>query len=225
MRTPPPRVTAFTLIELLVVIAVIAVLASIALPVFSSVQERARATQDLSNLRQLGLGAQLYFNDNENTIFTSATATTPVAWMKSLNPKYLPAWKIFQSPFDKRIASEDSAAAPVSYGLNLNAAGVTLDKVKNSSAFILFAPAQDSTTTTTFQGNAGTAAPGVTVNKETASPGGAATGGTHNSRSRINALFGDLHTESVAWTTFKSDAADPGTTYTKSSRWNPDPTQ
>ena len=44
---------AFTLIELLVVIAIIAVLASIALPVFSSVQTKGAQTKALSNGKQI----------------------------------------------------------------------------------------------------------------------------------------------------------------------------
>ncbi len=60
---------AFTLIELLVVITIIAILASIALPVFSSIQEKARATQDMNNLRQLGIATQTYLNDNDGVIF------------------------------------------------------------------------------------------------------------------------------------------------------------
>src|SRR4249919_627841 len=92
---------AFTLIELLVVITIIAILVSIALPVFSSVQEKARITQDLSNLRQLGIATQTYLNDNDSILFPTGSI-----WMSKLTPKYLPAWKIFQSPFDNRTASE-----------------------------------------------------------------------------------------------------------------------
>ena len=191
---------AFTLIELLVVITVIAILVSIALPVFSSVQEKARITQDMSNLRQLGIATQTYLNDNDSIVFSSDQATTP--WMKSLHPKYLPAWKIFQSPFDKRASLEDDTTAPVSYGLNLNIPGKSTDKITRPSAFILIAPAQSSAATVSFTGTATSA---VTVNKDSSVPGGTATGGTQNKRARINALFADLHGDSMTWTTFKTD--------------------
>lgn len=54
---------AFTLIELLVVIAIIAILAAILLPVLASAQERAKRTQCLGNLKQLGQGAIIYAGD------------------------------------------------------------------------------------------------------------------------------------------------------------------
>lgn len=56
--------SAFTLIELLVVITIIAILASIALPVFNGVTERANQTKDLSNAKQIGLAAKLFATDN-----------------------------------------------------------------------------------------------------------------------------------------------------------------
>ncbi|MEO6870762.1 MAG: type II secretion system protein [Chthoniobacterales bacterium] len=57
-------ISAFTLIELLVVITIIAILASIALPVFNGVTERANQTKDLSNGKQIGLAAKLFAADN-----------------------------------------------------------------------------------------------------------------------------------------------------------------
>ena len=61
MKTPH---SAFTLIELLVVITIIAILASIALPVFNGVTERANQTKDLSNAKQIGLALKLFASDN-----------------------------------------------------------------------------------------------------------------------------------------------------------------
>lgn len=192
------RERAFTLIELLVVITVIAILTGLAFPVFNSVQEKARATQDLNNLRQLGIATQSYLNDNDSILFSPGTP-----WMASLKPKYLSAWKIFQSPFDKRSASEIDSSAPISYGFNGHSVlGISSDKIARPPAFILIAPAQAMGSGVSFTGGTGAA---VTVYKTTSSLGGDASGGIYNNRTRINALFADLHVASLTWTEFLLD--------------------
>jgi prepilin-type N-terminal cleavage/methylation domain-containing protein len=205
MWNPKKSLDGFTLIELAVVILVIAILAGLALPVFTSVQEKARITQDLSNLRQLGIATQTYLNDHDGVIFSADQVTTP--WMKSLHPKYLPAWKIFQSPLDSRSSLESDTTSPVSYGLNSNAIGQSTDKIQKTTIFILLAPAQNSNAQVMFSGVTGAT---VKVLRATSTPPGVpATGGTQNKRTRINALFADLHCDNLLWTTFEMDPTGP----------------
>jgi len=207
----------FTFLELLIVILIILILAGFAYPVFMSVQERAKITQDMNNLRQIGFATQQYLNDHDGVLFSATTS-----WMKQLNPKYLPDWTVFQSPWDTRPPSQSSigdATTPISYGFNgHNIIGIDVAKVTYPVTFIFFGSAQAAGTTVTFQGTAASGT--VTVYKNSTNPGGTPTGGTQQRRQRISAVCADGHADNMLWGWFKNDVsnlADPNGSY----RWNP----
>ena len=233
----------FTLIELLVVVGIIAILMALAVPVYTSVIERAKGTKDLSNLRQIGMATQLYMNDNSGVLFSPSSS-----WMSQLYsvnaaiPKYVTSWKVFLSPFDpvtnpavpNRTASTNNAKSAVSYGINATSGvvGISADKISKPTVFIVFAPVQDTSTAVRFQGvgdttndtNLATSSNVKVLADVSTPPGGTATGGTHSSRTKINAMFADWHVETMAWSgtgpAFKN-ATQTGSDPDGYLRWNP----
>ena len=212
--SPPRSERAFTLWEMMVVLAVIAIMMSMTYPVYYNMSQRAKATQDLNDLRQIGLGMQMYFNDKDgvlpiiNVAPGTGTNATPVIY-----PKYLPSRKIFQSPFDGRAASETDSS-PVSYGINRNMydlISANMARVASPSSTILMAPNYngDPGIKTSWTGIA-TAAPNLELG------GGAGmTKGPQRSGGAINVLFCDLHVETMTFGpgstagTFKDFTTDP----------------
>jgi prepilin-type N-terminal cleavage/methylation domain-containing protein/prepilin-type processing-associated H-X9-DG protein len=67
-RSKSKHQSAFTLIELLVVIAIVAILAAILFPVFAQARTKARQANDMSNLKQLGLGWLMYAQDYDEKL-------------------------------------------------------------------------------------------------------------------------------------------------------------
>jgi prepilin-type N-terminal cleavage/methylation domain-containing protein/prepilin-type processing-associated H-X9-DG protein len=213
--SPPPAERAFTLIELLVVIATIGILLAIAVPALNSVYERAKVTKDMSNLRQIGLGLQLYLNDKDGVLpVISAAPGIGTNASPVICPKYIATKKVFQSPFDKRADSE-ADDAPVSYGINVNMyaaspgiAGNTA-RVVSPSSTILMAP--------NYSGNpaVGASWTGVATAVTDLAVGGGAgmTTGTQRSGRQINALFCDLHVETMTFGPASTEGTFQDTTH------------
>jgi prepilin-type N-terminal cleavage/methylation domain-containing protein len=106
---------AFTLIELLVVMAIISILASMLLPSLSRGKGRAKETQCISNLRQIGGAAKMYWDDHNSKIYRVKGGQDALpgclrtnhgfAADRTLYP-YLRESEVFRCPEDKGKISE-----------------------------------------------------------------------------------------------------------------------
>ena len=103
----------FTLIELLVVIAIIAILAAILFPVFAQAREKARQTGCLSNVKQIGLGVQMYLQDYDEYVPRNAFADPPrVAEGAHFTNCSSPRWMDVMQPYVKNTQLHNCPSDP-----------------------------------------------------------------------------------------------------------------
>jgi prepilin-type N-terminal cleavage/methylation domain-containing protein/prepilin-type processing-associated H-X9-DG protein len=87
VRFFPTEEEGFTLIELLVVIAIIAILAGMLLPSLAQAKEAAKKIACVNGLRQLGLAARMYVDENEDR-FPLRRFDNPGGWPTALLDGY-----------------------------------------------------------------------------------------------------------------------------------------
>ncbi len=123
----------FTLIELLVVIAIIAILAAILFPVFAQAREKARGTQCLSNVKQLGTAILMYASDWDESFPAVYQGATDLAAAGSLD--YDAWWCHYANPWPGNATYRD-------YMQKYSFRAIMTPYVKNGSMFICPSDAQ-----------------------------------------------------------------------------------
>lgn len=110
MHLHPLRHRGFTLIELLVVISIIAILIGILLPTLSIAQARAKQVACKSNLRQIGLGFEMYAGDFKE--YLPKARPMPLPFLSGLDDPPLPPLPPIFDELEAYLAYDTEVPAP-----------------------------------------------------------------------------------------------------------------
>ena len=139
---------AFTLIELLVVMAIISILASILFPVFSRAIDKAKATQCLSNVKQIQLATLMYSQDYDGwyppgpySYVDPNDGTTKVKiWLDTLQP-YIENYQIMVCPGEPPQTAPGPSGKLTGYAINYWMIGAGGNNAHKSSDKIVYSDA------------------------------------------------------------------------------------
>ena len=189
----------------MVVIAIIAILAAILFPVFSQARERARSTSCLSNMKQIGLGVQMYVQDYDERLFfrstgsaglthlNVATSGNALKWWNQLMP-YLKSNQIFTCSSDAGPTPSPDLngvnSIPRSYIASNAAESLGLAQIQNPAEAIVITEKWDTVTDSWIETFENDFAPDPTRPERMKAAG-------NRHQTRLNCAFFDGHAKSI----------------------------
>ena len=227
-RSVAIRASGFTLIELLTVIAIIGILAAIIIPTVGKVRIAAKGSQCLSNLRQMGMGVNLFAADNRGRlprVGLNPRPTNPdvkdAMWYSAISPYIQKAQVVSNHPV-YRCPSEETPVPPervnsvIQYSISRaversgsavlpTGTGARTEEIPNPSRTFLLVDVKVNDQGTTSNGSMiyGQILTSISGTPETS------TTVSYRHNNGLNCLFADGHTARLSFDEFKTRLIDP----------------